>query len=277
MNKTALLGILVALALPLAGYFLVKGLSQDSLVMPRHYIYDSVVHTTKDGKLSTDTVWHKLPDFSLTNQLGQQVGWDDIGKKIVVADFFFTRCPTICARMTMNLKRLQDGISNSKKVGSREPDFIHFLSFSVDPERDSVVHLKKWADRFQINPSNWWLLTGSKKVIYDMSIEHMKMGLVDGKGVDTSFYHTDLMVLIDRNRNVRGYYHGLDSADIARLSNDVVLLSLEKDRNKKSFFEGKLEMILVIFVLAIIGIVVLVYFLKKEKKNADHQEKRPQG
>src|SRR5687768_1246413 len=101
MNKTALLGLLVALALPLAGYFIVKGFSQSSLTMPRHFIYDSVVSTTKDGKLSTDTIWHQLPEFSLTNQLGQQVGWKDIGPKIVVADFFFTRCPTICARMTI--------------------------------------------------------------------------------------------------------------------------------------------------------------------------------
>jgi protein SCO1/2 len=268
MNKTAVLGLLVALALPLVGYFIVDGLSNRSLVMPRHYIYDTVVQTTRDGKLSSDTTWHQLPDFSLTNQLGQQVGWKDIGKKIIVADFFFTRCPTICTRMTMNLKRLQDGISNSKKVGSREPDFIHFLSFSVDPLRDSVVNLKRWADRFQINPSNWWLLTGEKKTIYDMSIEHMKMGLIDGKGVDTSFYHTDLMVLIDRNRNIRGYYHGLDSTDIARLSNDIVLLSLEKDPNRKKFFEGKLLTIAVIFIIAAIGMALLLYFLKKEKRNA---------
>ena len=275
MNKTALLGLIVALALPLAGYFIVKGFSSSSLVMPRHFIYDSVTSKTVDGKLTTDTVWHKLPEFSLTNQLGQQVGWKDIGPKIVVADFFFTRCPTICARMTMNLKKLQDGISNSKKVGSKEPEFIHFLSFSIDPLRDSVKQLKQWADRFQINPFNWWLLTGDKKAIYDMSIEHMKLGLVDGKEVDTSFYHTDLMVLIDRNRNIRGYYHGLDSADIYRLSNDIVLLSLEKDPKRKKFFEGKLEMIAVVFVAAALGIVLLMYFLKKEKRNANHTEKRP--
>jgi protein SCO1 len=274
MNKTALLGLLVALALPLAGYFIVKGFSSNSLVMPRHYIYDSVSTKTVDGKMSTDTAWHVLPEFSLTNQLGQQVGWKDIGPKIVVADFFFTRCPTICARMTMSLKRLQDGISNSKKVGNTEADFIHFLSFSIDPQRDSVKQLKQWADRFQINPYNWWLLTGEKKAIYDMSIEHMKLGVVDGKEVDTSFYHTDLMVLIDRNRNIRGYYHGLDTMDIARLSNDIVLLSLEKDPHRKKFLEGKLELLAVLFIAAALGLVVLMYFLKKEKRNVEYQERR---
>lgn len=244
--------------------------------MPRHYIYDSVISKTENGKLSTDTIWHKLPDFSLTNQLGRQVSWEDIGEKIVVADFFFTRCPTICTRLTMNMKKLQDGITNSKKVGTKEAEFIHFLSFSIDPERDSVKQLKKWADRFQVNPFNWWLLTGDKKTIYDLAgEEHMKLTAVDGKGVDTSFIHTDFMVLIDRNRNIRGYYHGLDSADIFRLSNDIVLLSLEKDPKRKKFFEGKLEMMAIVFALAAIGIFLLVYFLKKEKRNADYTQKRP--
>lgn len=266
MNKTAIYGILIALIIPLAGYFIFKGLSAEVGVMPRHYIYDSVTSKVEDGKLVSDTVWHKLPDFNLTNQMGQQVGWDDIGEKVVVADFFFTQCPTICPRMTLNMKKLQTGISNAQRVGNKEPNFIHFLSFSVDPERDSVRNLKKWADRFQINPSNWWLLTGDKKEIYDMSINHMKLGLVDGKGIDTSFFHTDFFVLIDRDRHIRGYYHGLDSVDVSRLSRDIILLSLEKDPKRRSFFEGKLEMLAIVFLLALVGLGIFLYFLKREKQ-----------
>ena len=265
MNKTAVYGILIALIIPLAGYFIFKGMSADVGVMPRHYIYDSVTSKVEDGKLVSDTVWHTLPEFNLTNQMGQQVGWDDIGEKVVVADFFFTQCPTICPRMTLNMKKLQTGISNAQRVGNKEPNFIHFLSFSVDPERDSVRNLKKWADRFQINPSNWWLLTGDKKEIYDMSINHMKLGLVDGKGIDTSFFHTDFFVLIDRNRHIRGYYHGLDSLDVSRLSRDIILLSLEKDPKRRSFFEGKLELLAIVFLLAIVGLGIFLYFLKREK------------
>lgn len=266
MNKTAIYGILIALIIPLAGYFIFKGLSADVGVMPRHYIYDSITSRVEEGKMVTDTVWHKLPDFNLTNQMGQQVGWDDIGDKVVVADFFFTQCPTICPRMTLNMKKLQTGISNAQRVGNKEPNFIHFLSFSVDPERDSVRLLKRWADRFQINPSNWWLLTGDKKEIYDMSINHMKLGLVDGKGIDTSFFHTDFFVLIDRDRHIRGYYHGLDSVDVSRLSRDIILLSLEKDPKRRSFFEGKLEMLAIVFLLALVGLGIFLYFLKREKQ-----------
>jgi protein SCO1 len=265
MNKKALLGLLVAVAIPLISYFIMKVASKDLLPMPRHYIFDTVHSSTQKGKLVDDTVWHKIPDFSFVNQLNNVVGWKDIGEKIVVADFFFTRCPTICPKLTLNMKLLQDHIKTSSKVGNRFPDYVHFLSFSIDPERDDVVALKQWADRFQINPENWWLLTGNKKEIYDLSIDHFKLGLVDGKGIDTGFFHTDYMVLIDKNRNIRGYYHGLDTTEIQRLAHDIVLLSLEKDPNRKGVFAGKLEMLAIIFLITIIGIFLLMYLLKRYK------------
>ncbi|MCU7551248.1 SCO family protein [Chitinophagaceae bacterium LB-8] len=265
MNKKAFLGLLVAVAIPLVSYLIMRSLGKDIGVMPRHFIYDTVHSVTKNGKLENDTVWHKIPDFSFVNQLHDTVGWKDIGDKIVVADFFFTRCPTICPKLTLNMKLLQDHIRTSEKVGDRFPRFVQFLSFSVDPERDDVPALKHWADRFQINPENWWLLTGNKKEIYDLSINHFKLGLVDGKGIDTGFFHTDYMVLIDKNRNIRGYYHGLDTTEVQQLARDIVLLSLEKDPNRKGVFAGKLEMLAVIFFITIIGIVLLVYLLKRYK------------
>lgn len=266
VNKTAIFGLVIALLLPIAGYFYLKTKTSNNVVVPRHYIYDSVIETTKDGKLTTDTIWHTIPDFSLTNQLGKQVGWQDMEGKVVVADFFFTRCPTICPQLTKNMKRMQEGLHNAQRAGSTQADFVQFLSFSVDPERDSVEALKAWANRFGIDPQNWWLLTGPKKEIYDLSIEHMKLGLVDGEGIDTSFFHTDFTVLIDKNRNIRGYYHGLDTTEISRLSRDIVLLRLEKDPRRKKFYEGNLEMLAIVFILTFIGIALLMYFLKKEKR-----------
>ncbi|MCW3073357.1 MAG: electron transporter SenC [Flaviaesturariibacter sp.] len=233
--------------------------------MPRHYIYDSVVTRTENGKQIDDTLWKKLPDFKLTNQLGKEVGWEDMKGKVVVADFFFTHCPTICPRMTMNMKRLQSGISSGQKVGDKTQRFVQFLSFSVDPERDSVPALKDWANRFEIDPDSWWLLTGDKKMIYDLSIEHMKVLAQDGKGVDTSFFHTDYIVLIDKHRNIRGYYHGLDTTAIGQLSRDIILVSLEKDPKRKGLFEGKLELLAIVFGAAILGIILLFIFLKKDK------------
>lgn len=268
MNKKAVYGILIAVLLPLAGYFALKNATDGAVLMPRHYIPDSVVTKTEKGKRYNDTIWHQLPEFNFTNQLGNKVSWQDLEGKIVVADFFFTHCPTICPGMTNNMKELQKGIKSSEKVGNRDADFIHFLSFSIDPERDSVAQLKRWADRFQIDPQNWWLLTGDRKAIYDLSINHMKLLAQDGGPVDSNFLHTDFFVLIDKHRNIRGYYHGLDTNALSRLSEDIILLTLEKDPKRKFFLAGKLELIAIVFVIAAIGIVLLVKVLKRENKRA---------
>ena len=269
MNKTALYALMLALLLPLGAYFLVKKLSDSALILPPRFYPDSVIKKEEKGKIITDTVWHRLPEISLTNQLGEKVSWNDMKKdsagKIIVANFFFTHCPTICPSLTLNMKRLQDGLKKSQKVGDRTADYVQFLSFSIDPERDSVPELKKWADRFQVNPINWWLLTGNKKEIYDLCINEMKLGLVDGNGVDTSFIHTDRFVLIDRDRIIRGYYKGLDSASVEKLSEDIVLLSLEKDKKNKSFFDGKLELIGIVYLLTLVGLGIFLTVLKKTR------------
>ncbi|RYY85627.1 MAG: SCO family protein [Chitinophagaceae bacterium] len=266
MNKTAIFGLLMALALPLLGYFIVRHYSQDVTPMPRRYIYDSVATQMVNGKQQVDTQWHRLPDFSLTNQLGKQVSWKDLESKVVVVDFFFTHCPTICPQMTENMKRLQNGLSSGQRVGDQQARFVHLLSLSVDPDRDSVAALKKWADRFGIDPDKWWLLTGNKDSIYDLSINHLKVLSVDGKGEDTSFIHSDRMILIDKNRNIRGYYHGLDTADVGRLSRDIILVALEKDPKRKSVFAGKLESFALLVFAVIGGLTLLFYFLKKDKQ-----------
>jgi protein SCO1 len=269
VNKKAIYALLLAVVVPLICYFIVKGYSDSAIVMPRHYLADSITTKMEKGKKVTDTAWHKLPDFSLTNQQGEKVSWEGLKGKVVVADFFFTHCPTICPRLTTNMRWLQQSINNSQRVGDKTPDFLHFLSFSIDPERDSVERLKQWADRFQVNPEQWWLLTGPKKEIYDMAINEMKIGLVDGQGVDTNFIHTDHFVLIDSNRHVRGYYHGLDTASLQQLSNDIIFLTMEKDPSRKFFLSGKLELIAVVFIVAIIGVALLVFIIRKKGKDAE--------
>lgn len=107
------------------------------------------------------------------------------------------------------------------------------MSFSIDPERDTVAALKKYADKYGVDHDNWWMLTGPKKKIYDFALNELKLGLVDGEGVDTSFIHSQKMVLIDKDHIVRGYYNGLDTLDLSVLARDIALLMLEKDKSKK--------------------------------------------
>ena len=284
VNKTALYALILAVLLPLVSYFIIKQLSTEAIHIPQPVFADTTIATVVKGKITNETIWHKIPDFTLTNQNGEQVSLKDMVRvdpetgdsvpKIIVANFFFTHCATICPGMTMNIKKMQEAIKKSEKVGDRTADFVQFLSFSVDPDRDSVAALKKWADRFQVNPDNWWLLTGDKKTIYDLSLKDMNLSVQDPQGVDTGFFHTDILVLIDRDRvirmprdaqgNVRAYHAG-DEKDLAKLSEDIVLLMLEKDKKKKSFFDGKLELIGVVFLLALVALGIFLIALRKAK------------
>lgn len=257
---------MMAFLLPLTCYLLIRHYSNEALSMPGHYMPDSVTSTVQKGKTVYDTSWHKLPNFQLTNQMGQAVTLDKYKGKIIIADFFFTHCPTICPALTNNMKKLQQSITNAQRVGDRTNTNIQFLSFSVDPERDSVAQLKKWADRFQINPEQWDLLTGDKKTIYNLALNDMKLAVVDGKGIDTSFIHTDHFVLIDTSRHIRGYYHGLDSASLAKISRDVVLLTLEKNHKAKSAMAGKFKLLGIVFVIAAVAVGLFLILFKKKKK-----------
>jgi protein SCO1/2 len=284
MNKKALLGILVALVVPLVAYFIMRSVSP--VTTPRRIFIDSITTKIEKGKEVIDTVWSRVPDFSFTNQLGQKVSWKDlmyqrndstVEGKIVVVDFFFTRCPIICPEMTRNMKLLRDNIKSNDVAGDRKADFVQFLSVTVDPQNDSVPELKKWADRFQINPENWWLLTGNKKEIYDWALKGMKLAIADSAHVDTSFMHPQYFMLLDKDRIIRArrdslgnvrFYRGRDSNDLRNLAEDIVLLSLEKDPKRKSPLAGKLELIAIVFAIAIVGIILLTIFMKKENKRA---------
>ena len=284
VNKTALYALILAVLIPLISYFIIKQLSTDAIHIPKPIYEDTTISKVVKGKIEKETIWHKIPDFTLTNQEGKNVSLHDMVRvdpetgdtipKIIVANFFFTHCATICPSMTMNIKKLQESIKKSQKVGDRTADFVQFLSFSVDPDRDSVAALKKWADRFQINPENWWLLTGDKKTIYDLSLKHMNLSVQDPQGVDTGFFHTDIIVLIDKDRVVRmprdeygnpRTYHGVEEKDLSKLSEDIVLLMLEKDKKKKSFFDGKLELLGVVFLLTLVGLGIFLVVLRKTR------------
>lgn len=217
----------------MVGYLVADRFSADAVHMPRRFYYDTVLTKKEKGKETTDTVWHKTANLTLQNQLGNQVSLDDIKGKIIVADFFFTHCPSICPTLTRSMKKLQESLKLKDGRMRVDTPFVQFLSFTVDPERDSAAALKKYADRFGVNHDTWWLLTGPKKAIYDHCIKEFKLGAHDGEGIDTAFIHTDRFVLLDKERVVRGYYSGLDSNAMARLSEDIVFLMLEKDKKKK--------------------------------------------
>jgi protein SCO1/2 len=263
MNKKAVLALMLALIMPFAGYFIVKHYSKDAVHMPaRYFTPDSVVVSEKNGKTVTDTIWHKVKNIEFTNQLGKKVSLYDLHGKIVVIDFFFTRCPSICPGLARSMKRLQDSFKKNDSI-------VQFISISVDPEHDSVPQLRKFADRYGANHDTWWFVTGNKKDIYDFAFNELKASLTD-TNIDTAFLHTENFYLLDSNFVVRGWYNGFDTVKQNRLVQDIPLLMLEKDKKKPSIFRKFIPILPIIFIA--IGIVFVVVIIFNKQKNK--QEKR---
>jgi protein SCO1 len=260
MNKKAILALMLAILMPFTGYYLVKYFSKDAVHMPgKYYLPDSIIVKEKNGKPVTDTIWHKVKNMHFTNQLGQKVSLDDLHGKIIVLDFFFTRCPTICPGLAKSMKKLQDSFVKNDSI-------VQFISISIDPEHDSVTQLRKFADRYNINHDTWWMVTGDKKEIYDFALNEIKASVAD-PGVDTAFIHTENFFLLDSNRIVRGFYNGFDTVKQAKLVRDIPLLMLEKDKKSPSVFRDFIPILPIIFMA--IGIVFIITIVLNQKKNKE--------
>ncbi len=228
MNKKGILALTLVILLPVISYILVRYYSNRDVQMPHRYFYDSVNVIEKNGKIVYDTIWHHVKTIQFTNQFGKKVSLDDLKGKIIVLDFFFTRCPTICPQLAKAMKRLQNSFTNNDSI-------VQFVSITVDPLHDSVVQLRKWGEKFNVNPDSWWLLTGDHDSIYNFAIKEIKANIAD-VNVDTAFVHTENFFLLDKERIVRGWFSGFDSSAQKKLVRDIPLLMLEKDR-KKTFKE----------------------------------------
>jgi protein SCO1 len=265
MSGKALIALLVAIVLPLLSYLMVKYYGDRAVTMPRRYYADTVINNVVDGKATTDTVWHRAKNISLINQLGDTVSLNDIKGRVIVADFFFTRCGSICPKLTRNMAMLQKAIKLHDDKKRIDTSFVQFISFTVDPEHDTAPVLKKYADRFGVNHDFWWMLTGDKKTIYDFAFEELKVDKYSDEPVNPDFVHTSRFTLLDKERVVRGYYNGLDSADMIRLGEDVVFLSLERDKKKKSTLLTEIGALWPIFIVVIIAVGLFLFINRQPK------------
>lgn len=263
MSKKALLAILVAVCIPLVFYAIA---TRYHVNMPRRYYPDSVITKIEHGKEVTDTIWHRVANLSLQNQLGEQVSLDQEKGKVFIVDFFFTHCASICPILTRNMRHLQDGLKIKNEVKRVDTTFVRFISLTVDPAHDSVPVIKKYADKYGVNPDVWWMLTGPKKTIYDFALNELKLGLQDSVSVDSNFVHTDYIALLDKDRVVRGYYHGTDTAELAKLADDIVFIMLEKDKHTKSVFT-ELRPLAIPFAIIMLGTVSgVIYFSRRQNR-----------
>ena len=220
--------LLVTLLVPALLYIFLRFATQNHYSLPR---YLPKIDSTKgepligkvtlaDGSVITDTIFNHIPPFKLIDQDGKVVDQSLVKNKIYVADFFFTRCGTICPRIASQLSRVQD-------IFRDNADLI-FLSHSVDPEHDRPAQLKAYAKKYEAIPGKWYFLTGNKEDIYNLAMLGYKLPTVDA-GVkagkpDETFIHSEKLVLVDKEGIVRGFYDGTDKEDVDRLVLEIRVL-----------------------------------------------------
>jgi len=166
---------------------------------------------------------HTIADFSFVNQNGDTITQDTFNNKIYVADFFFTTCPTICPIMTDNMSVLQNKIKGLKQV--------MLLSHTVMPDIDSVSVLKAYAQKKGVDDNIWHLVTGDKKDIFYIARQsYLAVETADSKEL-YDMVHTENFILVDKKRQVRGYYDGTKLKEIDKLYQDILYL-IESEKTK---------------------------------------------
>ena len=162
---------------------------------------------------------YRAPQFDLVNQYSAKITDSDFNKKIYIADFFFTSCPTICPQMTKNLKIINEEFSDEKRV--------RLISFSIDPKRDTPDRLLRYIQDTGLNDSKWDFLTGDKDDIYELAKDYKVRVFDDGRHEGEDILHDGTFVLVDEIGQIRGYYNGLERRDMGRLIQDINILKKE--------------------------------------------------
>lgn len=161
--------------------------------------------------------------FTFTTQDGKTFTEKDMQGKVCVVNYFFTSCKGICPRMNNNMqKQVYDMFKD-------EPGFM-IVSHTCDPETDSAVVLKKYADKLGVDEQKWVFLTGRKDSLYQQArnsylLDDPKNSVVN---INDQFLHTQFFALVDKNGHVRGQvYDGLKMEELKQLQTDIKTLLRE--------------------------------------------------
>ena len=172
----------------------------------------------------------KVPEFAFLNQDSIIISNEDFNKKVYVAEFFFTSCPSICPIMNKNMKRIENRFGKRQDFG--------IASFSIDPIKDTPSVLKEYAETYDVFSQNWHFLTGEKDKIYNLANEGFNIFASVNPRVAGGFEHQGYFALIDKNGFIRCrsdqfgnpivYYMGIDEQDVEIQEVDLLIDDIEK-------------------------------------------------
>jgi len=137
----------------------------------------------------------KVADFLFLNQDSLFISNQDFNGKVFIAEFFFTRCPSICIEMNKNMKILDDLYGDRNDFG--------IASFTIDPENDTPTTLKQYSELIEVKSKNWHFLTGDKEDIYELSNKGFNIFSSINEAVEGGFEHQGFFALIDKDGYIR--------------------------------------------------------------------------
>ncbi|HMN32375.1 MAG: SCO family protein [Chitinophagaceae bacterium] len=224
--KSLFFGALFSFLIPLIAFLIYRHQVLKSNAKFPDFFGAKIDSQLVNGKMQYDTIFHNTRNLELINQLGDTISLNETFKdKILVIDFIFTSCATICPTLTSNMNLLN-------RAYKKNDTSVRFISITVDTEHDFVPQLRMYADKQNANHDKWFFCTGNKKDIYEFARKELMLTLPDGNGDEDDFIHPDQFVLLDQNRNVRGYYDGLDSNKVRLCAEDIAFLILENNTKK---------------------------------------------
>lgn len=159
-------------------------------------------------------VYGTLPEFQFTERSGEPFGLNEMRGKINVVDFFFSNCHGPCPIMNGNIRQLYDLYASS--------DRIQFVSISVDPARDTLMRLQEYAQELGITDFRWLFLWAPIDSVADLMENGFMLAAEDLPGG-----HTVQFVLVDNRGRIRGYYSGIDDAEVELLQEHIRIIGRE--------------------------------------------------
>jgi len=162
-----------------------------------------------------------VPPFQLINQDGKQFGSANLAGKIWIADFIYSTCPGPCPMISTRMSEMQKPLEKTD---------VHFVSFTVDPDKDTPERLREYAAQLHAAPGRWDFLTGPKSQIYDLSVNGFKLAAAARSSENPEPLHSTRMILVDRHGQIRGYYDAVSADGITKLLADTNHLLKEQPR-----------------------------------------------
>lgn len=157
---------------------------------------------------------HRVSAFAFLNQNGITVTDTTLRDRVTLVHFFYASCGRVCPRAFDSIQRMLAGMETDSA--------FQVLSYTVQPERDSVAALKAYAELHHLTDGRWHLLTGPWDTVDKLARNSYFVNLRDGRSYGTDdLAHTETLVLIDKQSRIRGVYNATLPLDMQQAASDA--------------------------------------------------------